>query len=448
MSTDSSTLLPNSMGVSDDCLFNLKPSSVRGRSYRASIPAQNAQTFAAGSTIIVSVPSGRRNSYLDTKSSYFRMTVKNTDTSAVSFDGTGYSVLNRLDTFSSGNKLETIQELGILASYVFDFQLNPAQRVGVSTSFGMSSDIQNPRKGLSIPASSQTTLCLPILSSVCGVFCDKLVPIGRLSDDLRMEIVVADAVRGMVGGAGSTGAGWSIISFELVATIIELSDEGESVVEQISPKSAPIFLHSNSWAHNVGTINSAGQTSLLVPFRYASLKSIVALPRRTTEINDVLSYSLSSRCNPQIDSYQWRVGGSVVPNKQVYLKNTNNTGGYAEGFSECLRAWHSLSSPDACSSIGADNYNVNDVAITGTSVAAINTGANSFKNGFTIAQELEIFANRNSLLLSGINTLGMNTYFDSYITTAPATSYTVNFFGNFDLILYLDPVTGVLSPKQ
>jgi hypothetical protein len=61
---------------------------------------------------------------------------------------------------------------------------------------------------------------------------------------------------------------------------------------------------------------------------------------------------------------------------------------------------------------------------------------------------LEIFANRNSLLLSGINTLGMNTYFDSYITTAPATSYTVNFFGNFDLILYLDPVTGVLSPKQ
>jgi hypothetical protein len=446
MSTDTTNFISNAQAVSDDCLFNLKPSSVRGRSYRASIPAQNKATFNPGDTIIVSVPCGRRNSYLDTQSSYFRFTVKNSDVSAQNFDNNAYSVLNRLDTFSSGNKLETIQELGVLAAYVFDLQTNPAQRVGLSTSFGMSSDIANPRQGLQIPASSQTTVCVPILSSVCGVFCDKMVPIGRLSDDLRMEIVVADAIRGMVSQAG--GSNWSIISFELVATIIELTDEGESVVESVSPRSAPVYLHSNSWAHNVGNISSAGQTSLLVPFRYASLKSIVAIPRRSTEINDLSSYSLSSRVNPQIDSYQWRVGGSVVPNKQVYLKNSNNTGGYAEGFSEVLRAWHSLATPDACSSLRADYYNVNDAAISGTSVTALSTTLNSHKNGFVIAQELEVFANRNSLLLSGVNTLGMNTYFDSFITTAPNTSYTVNFFGNFDLILYLDPVTGVLSPKQ
>jgi hypothetical protein len=310
----------------------------------------------------------------------------------------------------------------------------------------MSSDVTNPRLGLQIPASSQTTVCVPILSSVVGVFCDKMVPVGRLSDDIRMEIVVADAIRGMVSVAG--GSNWTIQSFELVATLIELSDEGESVVEAVSPKSDPLFLHSNAWAHNVGTINSAGQTSILVPFRYASLKSLVAIPRRTTEINDLASYSLSSRANPQLDSYQWRIGGSVVPNKQVYLKNTNNTGGYAEGFSEVLRAWHSLASPDGCSSLRADYYNVNDTAISSTAVTALSTTLNSHKNGFVIAQELEVFSNRNSLLLSGINTLGVNSYFDAFITTAPATSYTINFFGNFDLILYLDPITGVLSPKQ
>lgn len=446
MSTDTTNFISNAQGVSDDILYNLKPSSARGRSYRASIPAQNKSTFNPGDTVILSVPCGRRNSYLDTQQSYFRFCVKNSDTSAQYFDNNAYSVLNRLDTFSSGNKLETIQELGILASYIFDMQLNPAQRVGLSTSFGMSSDITNPRQGLQIPASSQTTVCVPILSSACGVFCDKMVPLHALSDDLRMEIVVADAIRGMVSQSG--GSNWSIISFELVATIIELSDEGQSIVESVTPRGSPIYLHSNSWAHNVGNISSAGQTSLLCPFRFASCKSLIAIPRRTTEINDLASYSLSSRVNPQIDSYQWRIGGSVVPNKQVYLKNTNNTGGYAEGFSEVLRSWHSLATPDACSSLRADYYNVNDAAIAGTSVTALATGANSHKNGFVIAQELEVFSNRNSLLLSGINSLGQNTYFDSFITTAPTVSYTINFFANFDLILFLDPVTGVMSPKM
>ena len=446
MSTDSGNFIGNAQAVSDDCLFNLKPSSVRGRSYRASIPAQNKATFSPGENIIVSVPCGRKNTYLDTQSSYFRYTVKNSDISAQYFDNNAYSVLNRLDTFCSGVKLETIQEIGILAAYMFDMQVNPAQRVGLSTSFGMSADITNPRQGLQIPASSQTTVCVPILSSVCGVFCDKMVPVGRLSDDIRMEIVVADAQKGMVSLAG--GSKWSIINFELVATFIELSDEGESVVESVSPKSQPLYLHSNAWAHNVGQINSSGQTSILIPFRYASLKSLVAIPRRGVEIIDISSYSLSSRVNPQLDSYQWRIGGSVVPNKMVYLNNINSTGGYAEGFSEVLRAWHSLASPDGCSSLRADYYNVNDAAISGTAVTALSTTLNSHKNGFVIAQELEVFSNRNSLLLSGINTLGVNSYFDAFITTTPSTTYTINFFGNFDLILYLDPLTGVLSPKQ
>jgi hypothetical protein len=60
-----------------------------------------------------------------------------------------------------------------------------------------------------------------------------------------------------------------------------------------------------------------------------------------------------------------------------------------------------------------------------------------------------VFSNRASVLLSGINTLGMNCYFDSYITASSLTAtYNVNFFGNFDLILYLDPITGVMSPKM
>ena len=42
--TDSSVLLPNQVAVSSDCLFNMKPSAVRSRSYRASVLPTNKTT--------------------------------------------------------------------------------------------------------------------------------------------------------------------------------------------------------------------------------------------------------------------------------------------------------------------------------------------------------------------------------------------------------------------
>ena len=59
--TDSSALLPNSVAVSSDCLFNLKPSSVRARTYRASVPSSNKATFNPSDVAIFYVPGGRRN---------------------------------------------------------------------------------------------------------------------------------------------------------------------------------------------------------------------------------------------------------------------------------------------------------------------------------------------------------------------------------------------------
>ena len=61
--TDTSSLFPNSVGITSACLFNNKASAVRSRSYRANIAPTNGQTFAPSSTIIAYVPGGRRASY-------------------------------------------------------------------------------------------------------------------------------------------------------------------------------------------------------------------------------------------------------------------------------------------------------------------------------------------------------------------------------------------------
>ena len=111
--TDAATLLiPNQLAVSSDCLYNLKPSSVRARSYRASIPSSNKSTFSPGDTIIAYIPGGRKNCYLDPQQSYVRFTVKNNDTTAsqtMTIDNLASCFINRLDTYHSGNLIDTIQ---------------------------------------------------------------------------------------------------------------------------------------------------------------------------------------------------------------------------------------------------------------------------------------------------------------------------------------------------
>jgi len=103
--TDTSSLVPNSVGISSDCQYTLKPSAVRSRAYRASIAPTNKSTFIAGDTCISYIPGGRRNSYLDTTQSYMRFTVKNNDTTASTSsvpaffytDNNAACFINRLD---------------------------------------------------------------------------------------------------------------------------------------------------------------------------------------------------------------------------------------------------------------------------------------------------------------------------------------------------------------
>ena len=65
-----------------------------------------------------------------------------------------------------------------------------------------------------------------------------------------------------------------------------------------------------------------------------------------------------------------------------------------------------------------------------------------------IAQELESYSNRSSVILSGINCLGQQTFFEGNInsaTTALSTAYTIDFFANYDYIVELSD--GILSAK-
>ena len=277
------------------------------------------------------------------------------------------------------------------------------------------------RIGAKVMGGDKFTTCMPVLSGVFGMLAEKCLPLS-LNDDIRIEISLeSNDAAVCYAAAYATNGGWTIINVELEAQIIELQHEGMDMINSVTPPDQPIYLHSSRYSHTTATVpkDSTGVNTFLVPARYASLKSLWCLPRRSTEIVSALAYSLSSRINPNFQTWYWRVGSLLIPQKPITISNASTTGSYAEGCIECIKAIHGLNNANYGSTIGITQYQVADAAdaldgdgALGTySVLAPNTAANSYKNAFIIGQELEVFSGRNDTLLGGMNTLGSQIFF-------------------------------------
>ena len=440
--TDSSSLLPNSVALTSDLHYSLKPSAVRSRSYRASILPTNKSTFSAGDTGIFYIPAGRRGTYLDQDQSYIRMTIQ-VNVEDAWLDASANCVINRLDVFHGSNLLESIIGYNLLSTYILDLQSAPSQRVGLSNLYGFDDAGDRQGKKLLFGTTKAITVCLPIFSGVVGCLCDKMLPLSKLNDDIRLEFTFESNANALYSAGGT--ATYTILDAQLELAIVELSDEGESMVNESLNPNSPIYLHGSSWRRYTSSLpRSTGSYSTLVPARFASLKQLVMLPRRSSD-QVAASYAISSRVNPFISSYFWRIGASQIPNKPVVLENSANTGSYAEGYAELLKSWHGLHTVDNSCALGLQ-YNIAPSAIAGTQVAqASAVGGNAYKNGFVIAQELESFANRTDVLLSGLNTLSSQVFFEATISTDPATTFTLDFFGWYDHILVIE--NGIMSVR-
>ena len=223
--------------------------------------------------------------------------------------------------------------------------------------------------------------------------------------------------------------------------------------------------------------STVGTFSTLVPARMASVKSLLVCPRNSVTVALTNGYSLSSRVNPQIASYWFRVGSILAPARFVTLWNQNTTGNFSEGFAEIQKMYHSLQNPDYAGSIPYSNFNVidgsNDFSIGGggnagtvaAGVVAQSTDVSSYQNGFMIGQELETFAQKSSVLLSGMNTLASNVFFECNVGIAsavnnlggkgtanqygavagPTNQYVLDFFANFDIIFVIE--NGVMTAR-
>jgi len=312
---------------------------------------------------------------------------------------------------------------------------------------------------------------LPVLSGVWGMLLDKMLPVGALNDDIRIEITWEQQLLGVVYSTyANAPTAWQITGVELELCYVELADDSMHIVNSVSPLNGDLYLHGKSYRHYVSTLPAAtsGQFSTLVPQRFASTCGLIVLPRRSTEISGTLyanCYSIGSRINPNIDSFWLRLGSLIVPQKNVILRSSaGNLGSFTEGFYEIQKFFHSTNHPEMSGSIPFSYYNKTDALnATATIDAAVGiapglaynagqSGANlalalaTYNQAFALALNLETYSQRSVVIISGVNTLSQQTFFECNITTATTTSYTIDFYSLFDQILIKDQ-NGILSVR-
>jgi hypothetical protein len=507
MSDPSSINLPIGQALTSDMLYGLKPSAPKSRFYRINVSPLNKSTFVALDQVIIELPTGRKNTWLDQSQSYLKFSVQCTSNVAATEGGSGiylentaYSFIQRLDIYNSSNLIETINEYGQLANALLDSTLTRSDKAGLSPMIGCNpynsilpgappavmaykgvaySQLAGDRSGLSIasttPANSATaipyTFCLPLLSGVVGVNASKMLPIGQLSAPIRMEFYLSSNDDAIYYGVAGLGAIWQLVNVEFCACYVEIQDD--NIVPQSDPNT-PEYISTKTYRQTSTYLPAAtsGEFTVMVPFRCASLTALYARFRNQSTavqgVNLTAAYRKSCSINPNISNWYFRIGSSIYPNKPVYLINGSLVGSGAEGYAELLKSFHSLASVTGNTSIMNNQYNVcagvpnvgntASLPIQGWSIPyppgiKQNGAQDTHNNAFMIGLECESFSNRSDTILSGISTLNSQVFFTASIQNGATMggggptpfNYTLDMFAQMDMILVIQ--NGLLTAK-
>ena len=454
--TDNTQLINNAKAVPQEVLFGLKPSAVNSRSYYQTIAPQSSnQNITPGSTVTFRIPTGRRNQLIDFSQSYMKHTVKNNANAALKFDGCGASILNRLDILHGGNSIDNILNYNIVYNYLVNNTLTKSQRANLSASMGFNptdtitfvneanvttsvsvGTVAGDKSGASIPAGASFTCSLPLLGSLFQ--CDKLVPIGLMSDDIQVDFLLETTAKALIGSASSD---YSVSDFELNLMYVEVDDATYS--EITSTFGEQLYLPTQLYRVSTIDIGSAvsGAYSALIPARFSSLKSMHHLPIPST-YQVATGYGLSASVNPNIASAQLRIGSQTTPNKPLDFYTANRTSNYSNAFMSVQRALHAVSNSEIEGVYTLTDFNVADNAIANTQITAI-PAAGAYAPSFAFAFELESFAHKSSVMLAGMNTTGSQVFLDMVISETTGINYTVYNIAHADGILVLE--NGILS---
>lgn len=174
----------------------------------------------------------------------------------------------------------------------------------------------------------------------------------------------------------------------------------------------------------VGTNSAQGSTSFLIPARYSSLKQLLVTHRdQDATTSSYIKRAQTSLCHSNMSQYQFRVGSVLMPQAPVTSgSGTNAVGWRSEMMQELLRSFHKIGGAGQPAALNLLSWNRGN--------------SDGFHGSFCVGLELESFANKSDVIMSGVSTLGQNIFFEaSYTTSAIAMDAKyIDAFASYDVL--------------
>ena len=423
-----------------------KRRAVASRSYRVKISPNNGQSFTAGQTVNIDMPSNLAGTYCNWNQCYLKFkAVSNADGRLDRCGAAGF--INRVQCMTAGAQIFDLPNWNVLMTILMDGDSSPAYKGGVgNVLMGTNGGFQ---AGETLDAGTARTFCVPFVLHPLGLSTPhRLQPLFS-SAPVQFKITL-ESIANSIYNAGSAPTALNFNEVELVCVFTELSPGAQAQVDQMSGGVYNILASSYQ---NVGTtMGSDSAVTANLGLSVSSLERIIVCHRPTGTINDSTKYSLGNRAKNGLQQYSIFINGEQYPARPVVVENKG-----AEALAEYLLSDHSLVNFDKQSSFNVAvksnaSYSGNGTdaggAIagvaqpfildepTGTLVGGV--AASSNIGSFITAVELEtgLSDGRSQRLYSGVSTISSTVNYRGVYSGAAAAQ--IDFFAQFTILLSLN----------
>lgn len=430
---------------------NQKRRAVASRSYRVKISPNNGQSFVAGQTVNIDMPSNLAGTYVNWNQCYLKFKVAPVG-NPLTLDRCGAAgFISRVQCQTAGAQIFDLPNWNVLMTILMDMDSSPAYKCGVGNILLGTKGSDQAGEILAANATPNRTFCVPFVLHPFGMSTPhRLMPLFS-SSPVQFKLTLES-----IANCGFSATIPTAINFEeveLVCVFTELSPGAQAQVDQMSAGMYNILAASYQ---NVGTSMTAASTSVTanLGLSVSSLERIIVCHRRSTTINDNDTYTLGSRIKNGLSEYSIFINGEQYPARPVKVEDA-----CAEALAEFLLSDHSLVNFDKQSSFGvaisinASNHPYNGLDAGGAGVSYPNpyysdipTGASagtinaaSTVGSFVTAVELEtgLSDGRSQRLYSGVSTISSTVnYRGVYANSSVAAQ--IDFFAQFTVLLSLN----------
>tara|TARA_R110002124_G_scaffold17446_1_gene72878 strand:- start:1663 stop:3000 length:1338 start_codon:yes stop_codon:yes gene_type:complete len=275
------------------------------------------------------------------------------------------SFIKRVRILSGGTVLEDIDQYGRLyAGILYPAQATRANWKGEGLRTGQVSHVAAAQPLLinSLRMPDDTTLavgthvgyCIHLATGLLNL--DKYVPLVMMNAGFTIELELD--VNGSIGVWATDATGtWELHNPRYVAHLIDLERDFYDRLRMVMEGSGGVLqLAGQTYRHYSGQVPSgATNTTINVPARVKSIKSIFFKHTLESAINAFDAYGISSSMTHGATEFQFRVGSVVYPPQPVKcstgVSSTNIALGRGESYNELEKAFGNLSSHDSGSEL-------------------------------------------------------------------------------------------------